>query len=226
MLIAFKNQNKLRELTFLAIISISCFGFSVFRMLYTGSGLFLFLNWNLFLAFIPWFFSTLLIIYPSLQKKKLLVLLVLGVWLLFFPNAPYILTDLFHLKRNLVMPIWFDSLLILSFAWAGLMFGFISLWNIEKVLNGFIKNNWLVFISTSLLFVGSFGIYLGRYLRWNSWDIIQQPLELIYDISDRVTNPFKHPTAWGMTILMGIFLNIIYWSFKVVKREKEIAEDS
>jgi len=223
MLVAFKNQNKLRELTFLAVISIFCFVFSVFRLIYTDSILFLFLNWNLFLAFVPWFFSSLLIVYPSLQKRTVFVFSVLGIWLLFFPNAPYILTDLFHLKRNLLMPIWFDLLLILSFAWTGLMFGFISLWNIERVLKGFIKNNWVTFISTSLLFVGSFGIYLGRYLRWNSWDIIQQPLELIYDISDRVTNPFKHPTAWGMTILMGIFLNIIYWSFKLVRKERNIA---
>ncbi len=220
MLVAFKNHSKLIEMSFLAFISICCFVFSVFRRIYTGSQLFLFLNWNLFLAFIPWLFSSLLIIYPSLQKRKLLVFLVLGIWLLFFPNAPYIFTDLFHLKRNLVMPIWFDLLLILSFAWTGLMFGFISLWNIEKVLRGFINKNLVTIISASLLFVGSFGIYLGRYLRWNSWDIIQQPLELIYDISDRVSNPFKHPTAWGMTLFMGFFLNIIYWSFKIVRKER------
>ena len=226
MLKAFETQGKFKEVMFLAFVSIFCFAFSVIRLLYTGSKLFLFLNWNLFLAFIPWFFSSLLIIYPSLRKKNLLVFLVLGIWMLFFPNAPYILTDLFHLKRNLVMPIWFDLLLILSFAWTGLMFGFISLWNIEKVLNGFIKKNWVIFISTGLLFVGSFGIYLGRYLRWNSWDIIQQPLELVYDISDRVTSPYKHPTAWGMTILMGVFLNIVYWSFKVIKQEKSQGRES
>jgi uncharacterized membrane protein len=220
MLTAFKKQGKFNEAMFLGIASIFCFSFSVFRLYYTGSKLFLFLNWNLFLAFIPWFFSSLLIIYPILQKKKLLVFLVLGIWLLFFPNAPYILTDLFHLKRNLVMPIWFDLLLILSFAWTGLMYGFISLWNIEKVLKVYFNNKWVTFVATSLLFVGSFGIYLGRYLRWNSWDIIQQPLELVYDIGDHVISPFKHPTAWGMTIFMGVFLNIIYWSFKVIKGEK------
>ncbi len=219
MLVAFKQTGKLSEITFLAFTSIFCFTFSAFRLLYTGSRLFFFLNWNLFLAFVPWIFSSLLIIYPSMQKKKTLVLADLGVWLLFFPNAPYILTDLFHLKRNLVMPIWFDTLLILSFAWVGLMYGFISLWNIEKVLSSFFKKGLVTFFSTSLLFVGSFGIYLGRYLRWNSWDIIQQPIELIYDIGDRVSSPYKHPTAWGMTILMGIFLNIIYWSFKLMKKE-------
>ncbi|NJO88137.1 MAG: DUF1361 domain-containing protein [Chloroflexia bacterium] len=168
MLVAFKQHGKLNEIKFLAFTSIFCFTFSAFRLIYTGSKLFFFLNWNLFLAFIPWIFSSLLIIYPSLQQRKILAFWVLIIWLLFFPNAPYILTDLFHLKRNLVMPIWFDLLLILSFAWVGLMYGFISLWNIEKVLHRFIKKRWVTFISTSLLFVGSFGIYLGRYLRWNS----------------------------------------------------------
>lgn len=219
MLVTLKQQGKLKEVSFLAFISIFCFIFSVFRLFYTGSRLFFFLNWNLFLAFIPWFFSSLLIVYPKLQKKTVLTIIVLAIWLLFFPNAPYILTDLFHLKRNLIMPIWFDLLLILSFAWTGLLFGFISLWNIEKVLTNFLKKGWVTFISISLMFIGSFGIYLGRYLRWNSWDIIQQPLKLIYDISDRVSSPFKHPTAWGMTILMGTFLNIVYWSFKVIKRK-------
>ncbi|MDF1549044.1 MAG: DUF1361 domain-containing protein, partial [Bacteroidales bacterium] len=125
----------------------------------------------------------------------------------------------FHLKIQAAMPVWFDLLLILSFAWTGLMFGFISIWNIEKVLNSMIHKNLVNVVSIILLFIGSFGIYLGRYLRWNSWDIMQEPMRIIYDISDRFTNPFKHPGTWGMTILMGIFLNIIYWSFKLIKKE-------
>lgn len=211
-----KEQNKLGESFFLAVASIFCFMLSVFRMYYTSSKLFLFLNWNLFLAFLPWLFSTLLLVYPKWRKNKLLILILMPVWLLFFPNAPYILTDLFHLKVNSVMPTWFDLLLILSFAWVGLLYGFISLWNIERVLKENLNKHFVTFLSTVLLFIGSFGIYLGRFLRWNSWDILQQPIELIYDISDRITNPFQHPATWGMTILMGLFLNLIYWSFKLL----------
>ena len=144
----------------------------------------------------------------------------LATWLLFFPNAPYILTDLFHLQRNLDMPIWFDLILILSFAWTGLLFGFLSLWDLEKILSTRFKLVYVRSISILMLFAGSFGIYLGRYLRWNSWDILTEPLNIIYDISDRFINPWQHPRTWGMTIAMFFFLSMMYWSFRViVKRE-------
>ncbi|GHU77928.1 hypothetical protein FACS189462_1120 [Spirochaetia bacterium] len=119
------------------------------------------------------------------------------------------------------MPIWYDLLLILSFAWTGLLFGFLSLWDIERILNKFMKPVFTTILSTVFLFMGSFGIYIGRYLRWNTWDILTDPLELMYDISDRVVNPFNHPTTWGMTIFMGLFLNMLYWSFRLIRKRNE-----
>jgi uncharacterized membrane protein len=180
--------------------------------------MFIFLNWNLFLAFIPWAFTTLAIIKPKLQKSKLTIALIFLSWLLFFPNAPYILTDLFHLTHNSLMPIWFDLVLILSFAWTGLLFGFFSLLDIEFLLAKSIKRCYLTAISIVILFVGGFGIYIGRYLRWNSWDIITNHSQLIYDIGDRFINPFSHPRTWGVTLLMGLLLNLIYISFKLVRK--------
>ena len=179
-----------------------------------GNKVFLFLNWNLFLAFLPWLFSTILIIYPKWQRKNLILFLLLFSWLLFFPNAPYILTDLFHLRLRTSMPVWFDLVLILSFAWTGLLFGFMSLWDIEYIFMQKINYRIIPLVSSVLLFAGGFGIYLGRYLRWNSWDIISNPAGLAEDITDRFINPTSHPTTWGMTFFMGLFLNIIYWSFK------------
>jgi uncharacterized membrane protein len=192
------------------------------------------MNWNLFLAFIPWALTSLAIIKPALQKSKARIALLLIVWLLFFPNAPYILTDLFYLRLRFTMPIWYDLLLILSFAWTGLLFGFLSLWDIEKILHNFIGRGtpasgsgrrprpfFITLLSTVFLFIGSFGIYIGRYLRWNSWDILTDPLELMYDISDRVANPFKHPGTWGMTLFMGLFLNMLYWSFRLIRKRGE-----
>ena len=99
-------------------------------------------------------------------------------------------------------------------------FGFLSLWDIEKVLRKSIRNTWISVISIALLFLGSFGIYVGRYLRWNSWDIIRDPFGLFFDIGDRFINPFAHPRTWGMTIFMGFFLNMIYWSFKLIKKRE------
>jgi uncharacterized membrane protein len=214
-----KKFSKLNETIFLGFLSILCFTLSIFRLIYTGKESFLFLNWNLFLAFIPWLFSSVLIIYPNLQKSRIILSTLIFSWLLFFPNAPYILTDLFHLQFDSSAPIWFDLVLILSFAWTGLMFGFISLWDLENIFRQKIKAKFIPFISSALLFLGSFGIYVGRYLRWNSWDIIREPFELFYDLSDRLISPFEYPRTWGMTFFMFIFLSIIYWSLKLIKKK-------
>ncbi|MDX1960517.1 MAG: DUF1361 domain-containing protein [Leptospiraceae bacterium] len=210
----------IKEIIFMALLTTCCIGASVFRLIYTDTKVFFFLNWNLFLAFIPWVITSLAIIKPNIQKSKLSVFLILSLWLLFFPNAPYILTDLFHLKSRPQIPIWFDLFFILIFAWTGLLFGFLSLWNIEIILSRYLSKLSISIISSLLLFVGSFGIYLGRYLRWNSWDLLTEPMVLIYDIGDRIINPFHHPRAWGMTFAFGLLLNIIYWSFKLI-RERE-----
>ena len=180
--------------------------------------MFLFLNWNLFLAFIPWALSSLVMLKPEIQNKKRTIVLLLFFWLLFFPNAPYILTDLFHLNANSSMPIWFDLILILSFAWVGLVFGMLSLWDIEKLMMKRMSSTWTSILSTAFLFLSSFGIYLGRYLRWNSWDIVHNPSGIIYDVGDRFLHPFDHPRTWGVTIFMGIFLNMVYWSLKLMKK--------
>jgi uncharacterized membrane protein len=216
-----KEHHRLGETAFLGFISVLCFSLSVFRFVYTGSRSFLFLNWNLFLACIPWFLSSILIIYPALRTRKLAVGSLVFCWLLFFPNAPYILTDLFHLRAESSMPIWFDLILILSFSWAGLLFGFMSLWDIERILSRRFDAKLLPLFSAGLLFLGSFGIYMGRYLRWNSWDIVKQPLELLRDVGDRFVNPLHHPRTWGMTFLMFMFLSMMYWSFRFLKARDE-----
>ncbi len=170
-----KKHNRFNESLFIGFSCILCFALSLLRVGITGSPRFLFLNWNLFLAFLPWMLSTLVIIYPKLQRSKLSLATLLFSWLLFFPNAPYILTDLFHLRLKTSVPVWFDLVLILSFAWTGLLMGFMSLLDIEAVLSRWMKSRVVALTSTALLFIGSFGIYVGRFLRWNSWDIISQP---------------------------------------------------
>lgn len=215
---ALKETNRLNETALLAVMTLFCFSLSIFRFIYSDTKHFLFLNWNLFLAFVPWLLTSLAVIKPFLQKSKITIFILLISWLLFFPNAPYILTDLFHIKIQSSMPVWFDLVLILSYAWTGLLFGFLSLWDIEAILGKSIKRGYIIAISTVLLFAGSFGIYIGRYLRWNSWDVIAEPTRLLSDIGDRLINPFDHPRTWGMTLAMGLFLNMVYWSFHVIKR--------
>lgn len=199
----------------LVLMSCFCFAMSIARVKITGTPVFLFLNWNLFLAFIPWLISSIMVV-RRVDNKLLLTGLAL-LWLLFFPNSPYILTDLFHLHAQSSVPVWFDLVLILSFAWTGLMYGFISLMDIETLLRQYISRERMLLLSAGALFLAGFGIYLGRFLRWNSWDVLHHPLGLLSDIADRFADPTGHPRTWGVTIMMGILLNMMYFSLKLLK---------
>jgi uncharacterized membrane protein len=187
-------------------------------MYYTNSRFYAFLNWNLFLAAVPWMLTSVFAVFPKIRKSPICILIMLPVWLLFFPNAPYILTDLFHLGKSTAAPNWFDLIMLLSYAWTGLLFGFFSLLDVERILGGFCHRYIVRVLSFLLLFVCGFGIYLGRYLRWNSWDLLSAPAELARNIIERVSNPAKYPGTWGMTLLMGILLNVIYLSFFMLLR--------
>lgn len=212
------KTNQFQISMFMGILSFFCFALSLFRVEISGTRHFLFLNWNLFLAFVPWLFTLILTMSPNLQKSRLAVFGMLGVWLLFFPNASYILTDLFHLSHNSSMPIWFDLVLILSFAWTGLLYGFLSLWNLEELMEQFLSKRTITLLSVVLLFISSFGIYIGRYLRWNSWDILHHPTKLMGDIGDRIINPFDHTRTWGVTVFMGLFLAMLYFTFRFLRK--------
>lgn len=206
----------------LILMTAFCFFLSVFRVIESGTPYFLFLNWNLFLAIVPYLLTASISSQKRGRIKRLKIIGVSMVWLLFFPNAPYILTDLFHLRIETSVPKWFDLILIISFAWTGLLLGFLSLMKIEKLYTNFFTKRQVEWLSSSILFLASFGVYLGRYLRWNSWDVINNPSSLLFDISDRVINPFEHPRTWGVTILFGILLNIIYWTIKLLRKQRTV----
>lgn len=214
----FGKKININELIFLAVASLACFGMSTYRIMVSHSWFFTFLNWNLFLAAIPYIVSR-FALHQSTSKKTLFC--ILFVWLLFFPNAPYILTDLFHLRNSTSMPLWYDLIMILSFAWTGLLFGFLSLWDIEKLLSLHLRKSMVRIISISMLFLSSFGIYLGRYLRWNSWDIVSRPLHLLSDIQDRFLSPLDHPRTWGVTIFMGLFLVFLHFSIDLFRKRTQ-----
>jgi uncharacterized membrane protein len=226
MITALKDSNRFKEVLFLGLLALSCFALSLFRWHYTDTKTFLFLNWNLLLAVIPYAITTLAVIYPSIKNSRFRLFALMAVWLIFFPNAPYILTDLFHLRKNTGMPIWFDLTLILFFAWTGLLFGFLSLRDVQASLMARINRRWVLIITSALIFIGSFGIYLGRYLRWNSWDILNEPFSIIYQIGDRLVNPIAHSRTWGMTIFFGLFLNVVYWSLRLISERNVTREEN
>ena len=180
------------------------------RIILTGELIYIFLAWNLFLAWIPFAISQSLIKVQNRWK----ILFLTGCWLLFLPNAPYIITDFLHLKHRPPIPYWYDILLLFSAALNGLLLGFASLLTIEKFLGGRYGNKISGIIVLCSFFLCAFGIYMGRYLRWNSWDILINPDEIAIDILNRVLNPFAHFKTWSVTVLFGTFFYIMYYSVK------------
>ncbi|MDW9382884.1 DUF1361 domain-containing protein [Chryseobacterium sp. JV558] len=203
----------------LILMTVFCFSLSAFRYYISDTKVFLFLNWNLFLAWIPLLLSSLILAFNI--KSKISLIFIIVVWILFFPNSPYILTDLFHLKVRNSVPIWYDLIVILSYAWTGLICGFISLNDIEKSLSEYGKRNSINAIIVFFLFMSSFGVYLGRFLRWNSWDVLNNPFGLFSDIVVRFIYPLEYTKTWSVTVLMGIMLNFMYFTFKWVETNND-----
>jgi len=182
----------------------------LFRILYSGSLMYLFFVWNLFLAAIPFMLSSFLI----QSRKKNLHWIIFIVWILFFPNALYIITDLVHLRERNNIPLWFDVILIFSAAINGLIMAFISLYQVELFLRLRFNNKKANLILYSCLFISSFGIYIGRFLRWNSWDIFFNPFQFLFEIIKLFINPLQHPRTWGVTIIFFLFFGIFYFIIK------------
>ncbi len=195
-----------------------------FRMTWTGRPMFLFLVWNLFLAWIPWVISSLLTFLEDKKRSWILMLVLMLIWILFFPNSPYILTDLFHLRVRHPVPLWYDLVLILSFAFSGMLLGFLSLMDIQKWIKKRSSSFWSWLSAVLALLLGSFGIYVGRFLRWNSWDILMNPVELIADMGDRIIHPRNHPRTYGITLLFFFFLLMVYVFLHVFKNNSRSLE--
>lgn len=196
----------------LVLMTAFCFSLSVFRYYISDTKVFLFLNWNLFLAWIPLLLSSFILAFNIRSRISLIFIII--IWILFFPNSPYILTDLFHLKARNEIPIWYDLIVILSYAWTGLICGFISLNDIEQRLPYYGKKKMITGLIIFFLFMSSFGVYLGRFLRWNSWDVLNNPFGLFSDIIVRFIYPMEYTKTWGVTVLMGLMLNFMYFTFK------------
>ena len=150
-------------------------GLFIIRLLYTGSMMYGFLIWNLFLAFIPFWAGIKMLEAINQGKNKLKIFLWVSIWLGFLPNAPYILTDLFHLSPPGDAPLWYDLVLILSFAITGWMLWLISINAVHNFLSRTFKTYWVYSILILLFLLSEMGVYMGRYGRWNSWDLMRNP---------------------------------------------------
>jgi uncharacterized membrane protein len=184
------------------------------RVTYTGNSQYESLVWNLFLAWIP--FVLALHVYDGYRRRTAgrLSLWAGGlVWLVFFPNAPYIVTDFKWLRTWTGAPLWYDVVLVSAAAWCGLLLGFASLYLMQAVVRRALGtvNAWL--FALAVLALSSFGVYLGRFQRWNSWDVFTRPRVLAADLWSGLASPLSHPHTIAVTVVFTVFLAATYLVF-------------
>lgn len=195
------------------ILMALCSFLLLIRVYKTGTFLGLFLVWNLFLAFTP-------IVFIFLAKKlhdnfgfeklglKIAIVGLMTTWLLFFPNSPYIITDLMHLGHLPKNLLWFDSVGIFITALTGLVVGLYSMYNFQSLSKKLFGNTiaWFLVISSAIL--SGFGLYLGRFARFNSWDLFSNPAHLIKQSLVETNNPLAIQTTLVFSIvLIGLYLS-------------------
>ena len=183
----FPNE-RLVVLVGLAGASALCLGLELVRE-HRYSIDFRFLVWNLVLAWIPLLLA--LGVYDAYRRGRSLLWVapMIVLWLLFLPNAPYIVTDFVHLSATSRAPLWFDGVELSAFAWTGMLLGFVSLYLVHAVLR---DRYGARFGWSAVLFVlalSGVGVYLGRVKRWNSWDLLTQPGQRLAELHAHVGDP-------------------------------------
>ncbi|MGZ3837258.1 MAG: DUF1361 domain-containing protein [Flavisolibacter sp.] len=216
-----KKSSPDKETALENMLMLSCLfsvGLTVLRVLYTGEILFAWLNWNLFLAVIPYAISRFLAARPQWMRQPAKALPVLLCWLLFLPNAFYLLTDLYHLNTRPPVPLWFDLALILSFAWNGLFLGVLSMRQMEKILEAAGLMPWEALFVYPVMLLNALGIFMGRYLRYNSWDILAHPSRLFHDSCYLLIHPLRNRLDWSMILCYSVFMTLVYLTLKKFSR--------
>jgi uncharacterized membrane protein len=221
------KPSRRRLVTVLGLVAASlfCVALVLLRLAESGSINFAGLIWNLALAWIPLLLA--IAVYDGWRRGRGGgSLFVLGaLWLLFFPNAPYIVTDFVHLEHTADAPYWYDAVTVSAFAWTGVLLGFASLFLMQTVVRQWrgVVSGW-IFAAVALA-LGSLGIYLGRFLRLNSWDAVEHPSVLPRIAHAVARDPFAYQEAIGVTVLFTLALGLAYlmlYNFAVVGRELDV----
>ena len=232
------HWNAHRERLFLAAVLLVSSGVALamlaFRLFYSGAAGYLFMPWNLFLAWIPlWLAVGIVALRRRGRAARGPVLALALLWLLFFPNAPYLVTEFIHLHPHYAVstrplralagispgrpvPVWYDAAMILTFAWNGLLLCIVSLHVVQHAVRRQWGAAWGWATVVVVLGLSGFGVSLGRFERWNSWDLFSRPLTLLADVGSRVLNPLDHARTTAVTIVLSCFLLLAYLSIAAV----------
>lgn len=206
------SHNKYRLTMFFLLASASIFSIVIWRVreLFSGSFNYAFLIWNLFLAWIP-FMIAYFTYTVAFNRKWIYVIIPVAAffWLLFFPNAPYMLTDFQHLAGTWRdVPLWYDVILLIWFAFTGLLLGMVSLFLMQEIIRREFGRwaGWGFVMLVTVL--SSAGVYVGRFLRWNSWDIFRN----LSGMAEYTIQSAQDPSlqSIGFTTLFGAFFLFLY----------------
>ena len=225
-----RNRYSIAVFLLLNLACVVCIGLVAARVAYSDTNEHLGLIWNLFLAWIPFMLSYFAHAISWRRNWLYLVILALAfLWLIFFPNAPYMLTDLQDLAQKTThAPLWYDVLIVVWCSWTGMLLGVTSLYLMQNIIHRTFgrRPGWtFVFVISA---ISSFGIYIGRFVRLNSWDILQDPAETAAHILQIITDPSMRLAAF--TFLYAVFFLFVYlllYSFSHLQQEQQSkAEDS
>jgi uncharacterized membrane protein len=191
----------------LALSTVFCLALLAVRPRIAGSFDHLYLVWNLFLAWIPFALALVIAERGRHGRAGLGQVALVGAWLVFLPNAPYIVTDLIHLPTSGGDPVWFDAVIYIAFAWTGLLLGLISLLLVHRTVRRALGALWGWALVAGAVALCGVGIYLGRFLRWNSWDVLTNPGGLVSDLT-RFADPTGAPAA--IAAVFAGFIGVAY----------------
>jgi uncharacterized membrane protein len=214
------SDRRIAVVASLAVLSLFVLAMIVGRVLYTRTLDHAGIAWNLFLAWVP--FVLALVVYararPGMSRPTLAALA--SLWLLFFPNAPYIVTDLKHIGDAGRIPVLYDVLFLSAAAWTGLLLGLASLYLMHVVARRLLGGVSAWALVVGVLAASSFGIYLGRVQRWNSWDVFVRPDAIL----GQLANGF-HAAPLALTVLLTSFLLASYLVFYSFARLSALIRD-
>jgi uncharacterized membrane protein len=178
------------------------------RLAYSGQPTHANLAWNLFLAWLPYLFA---LAAHRLRRRTLAALPLAALWLLFLPNAPYLLTDLIHLRPTAEVPRLYDAAMLLAFALAGIMLGLHSLYVMQRPVRATLGNAaaWLFALVVAVL--SGWGVYIGRFLGWNSWDALTNPRALTRDLLITLTEPHLLAKAMAFALLVAAVMAVAHF---------------
>jgi len=209
-------NERLVVLAGLGVASALCLGLELVREHRYGAFDFRFLVWNLILAWIPLLLA--LFVYDRYRRGTALIALTpaLLLWLLFLPNAPYIVTDFVHLSATTPAPLWLDGVELSAFAWTGMLLGFVSLYLVHAVARRRFgaMPSWVGVVG--VLALVSVGVYLGRVKRWNSWDLLTQPGARLAQLHAHLGDPAALTRAAAITLAVTCLLSAAYLVFYVL----------